>query len=57
MHLYLLKHSRPDISKSVREISKVADGATEEYFKALLRTVMYVMDTENLALLLQPKLH
>jgi hypothetical protein len=35
----------------------VADGATEAHFIALLRTVMYVMDTENLGLLLQPKLN
>jgi hypothetical protein len=53
----LVKHSRPDISNSVRELSKVADGATEGHFKALLRTVKYVMDTEDLGLLLQPKLN
>jgi hypothetical protein len=29
MILYLVKHSCPDISISVRELSKVADGATE----------------------------
>jgi hypothetical protein len=57
MLLYLVKHSRPDISNSIRELSKVADGATEGHFKALLRTVKYVMDTEDLGLLLQPKLN
>jgi hypothetical protein len=45
MLLYLVKHSRPDISNSVRELSKVADGATEGHFKALLSTVKYFMDT------------
>jgi hypothetical protein len=34
MLLYLVKHSWPDISNSIREISKVADGATEGNFKA-----------------------
>ena len=29
MLLYLVKHSRPDIANAVRELSKVADGATE----------------------------
>jgi hypothetical protein len=53
----LVKHSRPDISNSVRELSKVADGATEAHFKALLRTVKNVIDTEHLGLLLQPKLN
>jgi hypothetical protein len=57
MRLYLVKHSRPDIANSVRELSKVSDGATKAHFKALLRTVKYVMDTENLGLLLQPKLN
>jgi hypothetical protein len=54
MLLYLVKHSRPDISNSVTELSKVAEGATEAHFKALLRTVKYVIDTEHLGLLLQP---
>lgn len=37
--LFLVKFSRPDISNSVRELSKVNDGATEEYFKGLMRTI------------------
>jgi hypothetical protein len=57
MLLYLVKHSRPDISNSVREFSKVADGATEVHFKELLRTVKYVIDTEHLGLLLQPEMN
>jgi hypothetical protein len=32
MFLYIVKHSRPDFSNSVRELSKVADGATELHF-------------------------
>jgi hypothetical protein len=56
MLLYLVKHSLPDFSNSVRELSKVAVEATEGHIKALLRTVKYVIDTENLGLLLQPKL-
>jgi hypothetical protein len=57
MLLYLVKYSRPDISNSFRELSKVADGATEAHFKALLHTVKYVIDPEHLGLLLQPKLN
>jgi hypothetical protein len=55
MLLYLVKHSSPDISNSVRELSKVANDATEAHFKALLRTVKYVIDTEGLCLLIQSK--
>jgi hypothetical protein len=56
MLLYLVKHSRPDNSNSVRELPKVADGATEGHFKALLRTNKYVLGTEHHGLLLQPQL-
>jgi hypothetical protein len=31
MLLYLVKHSRPDIANEVRELSKVADGATTSH--------------------------
>jgi hypothetical protein len=57
MLLYLVKHSRPDITNSVQELLKVDDGATEAHFKALFSTVKYVMDTGNLGLLLQPRLN
>jgi hypothetical protein len=55
MLLYLVKHSRPDISNAVRELSKVADGATPAHWKALLRIIKYVLNTEKKALKLQPK--
>jgi hypothetical protein len=57
MLLYLVKHSRPHIANPIRELSKVADGETEAHFKALLHTVKYVMEPENLGLPLQPKLN
>jgi hypothetical protein len=34
---YLVKHSRFDIANSVRELSKVTDGATIAHWKLLLR--------------------
>jgi Reverse transcriptase (RNA-dependent DNA polymerase)/gag-polypeptide of LTR copia-type len=55
MLLYLVKHSRPDISNAVRELSKVADGATEAHWKELLRTIKFVLSTPNKALKLKPK--
>ncbi|HSN67552.1 MAG TPA: Ty1/Copia family ribonuclease HI [Fusibacter sp.] len=55
MLLYLVKHSRPDISNAVRELSKVADGATKGHWKALLRAIKYVLDTENYGLRIKPK--
>jgi hypothetical protein len=53
---YLVKHSLPELSKSDRELSKVADGATEGHFKSLVRTINYVLGIEDLVLLLQPKI-
>jgi len=56
MLLYLVKHSRPDIANAVRELSKVADGATKLHWKALLRVIKYVLSTENHGLKLNPTL-
>jgi hypothetical protein len=54
MLLYLVKHSRPDISNAVRELSKVSDGATYGHLKELYRCIKYVLDTYGYALKLCP---
>jgi hypothetical protein len=54
MLLYLIKHSRPDISNSVRELAKVMDGATKYHMKKLYRTIKYVVDTKNFGLFMKP---
>jgi hypothetical protein len=54
MLLYLVKHSRFDIANAVRDLSKVADGANHSHWKALMRTIKYVINTEHLALELKP---
>jgi hypothetical protein len=56
MLLYLVKHSRPDISNAVRELFKVANGATEAHWKDMMRTINYVLNTSKKALLLFPKM-
>jgi hypothetical protein len=53
--LHLVKESCPDISNSARELSKVADGATEGNFNALLHPIKYVTGTEDRGFLLEPK--
>ena len=52
---YLVKHSQPDLSNIVRELSKNMDGATEYQFKEMLRAVKNVLDTKYHALLIYPK--
>jgi hypothetical protein len=54
MHFYLVKHSRPEISNAVRDLTKV-DGVTPAHWKAMLRVIKYVIDTKMLALKLKPK--
>jgi hypothetical protein len=56
MRLYLVKHSRPDIANSVRELSKSMSGATEAAFKKVKRVIKFVLDTRMLGLKMQPKL-
>jgi hypothetical protein len=52
--LFLVKHSRPDNSNVVRELSKVADGATPGHWKTMTRLIKYVLDTEDYGLKLKP---
>ena len=56
MLLYLVNHSRPDLSKAVRELTKVLDGVTQAHWKAMIRVIKYVLDTPMCALKLQPKM-
>ena len=55
MLLYLVKHSRPDISNAVRELSKCMDRADYDAFKELRRVVKYVLDTPDYGLKIEPK--
>jgi len=52
--LYLVKHSRPDLSNSVREFSKVMDRAEQSHWRELLRMVKYVSLSRNKELCLYP---
>ena len=54
MLLYLVKHSRPDIANTTRELSKANDGANRAAYKELLRVIKYVIKMENLGLRLEP---
>jgi hypothetical protein len=50
MLLYLVTHSRPNISSAVRELSKVADGATHGHWKTMTQLIKYVLETGNYGL-------
>mmetsp|Transcript_11623 Transcript_11623/g.16576 ORF Transcript_11623/g.16576 Transcript_11623/m.16576 type:complete len:154 (-) Transcript_11623:47-508(-) len=54
MLLHLVKHSRPDIANSVRELSKVIDRPTIGGMKEMMRVIKHVLDTENKGLSIKP---
>ena len=51
MLLWLMKHSRPDISNATREGSKVIDKATLGDYNYMLQIVKYVLETKEMKLL------
>ena len=55
--LYLLKHSRPDLSNCVRELTKVMDGANKAHQKMLYRAIKFVEQTRGRALVLKPAIN
>ena len=50
MLLFLVKYSRPDISNTVRELSKANLGPNPAHYKKLLRTIKYVIESKQRAL-------
>ena len=54
MLLYLVKHSRPDISNSVRELSKRLDGANVAQYKEMLRVIKFVLASKDYGLYIHP---
>jgi hypothetical protein len=54
MLLYLVKHSRPDISNAVRELSKVMDGATQDQMNTLRRVIKFVLSTKKRGVRMKP---
>jgi len=55
MLLYLIKHSRPDISNSVRELSKLLDRPTSIGIKEMRRCIKFVLDTREYGLKIFPR--
>ena len=51
--LYLIKISRPDLSNTRRELSKVMDKANQEHMDMLMRTLKFVVDTKDSVILIK----
>ena len=52
--LYLIKHSRPDITDPVRELSKSMDGASMAQVTEMYRVTNIVLETKTLGLRMVP---
>ena len=48
--LYLSKHSRPDISNPVRELSKTMDAPAPAHLKEMYKLIRFVLPTKNYGL-------
>ena len=52
--MYLTKHSRPDITNPVSELSKSMDGASMAHFTEMYRVINFVLETKTLVLSMVP---
>jgi Reverse transcriptase (RNA-dependent DNA polymerase) len=52
--LHLVKHSRPDIANSVRELATCMDGANQAAYKEMKRLLKFVIDTRSYGLKMHP---
>ena len=52
--LYLNKHSRPDITNPVRELSKSMDGASMAQVTEIYRLIIFVLEMKKLGLRMVP---
>ena len=48
--LYIVMHSRPDLSNCVRELSKSMKNSSNENYKSLCRVIRYLYDTKTLGI-------
>jgi hypothetical protein len=52
--LHLVKHSRPGIANTVRELAKCMDGASPAAYKEMKRLLDFVIDTKTYGLKMYP---
>ena len=49
-HLYLTRHSRPDICNPVRELSKTMDAPAPVHLKEMYKVIRHVLSTRGYGL-------
>jgi hypothetical protein len=48
--LYLLKHSQPELSNPIRELSKAMNAPNTDHLKEMYRVIKWVLQTPNIGL-------
>ena len=54
--MYLLKHSRPELSNIIRELFKCLSGPSEKNKKELMRVLKWIIDNPDIGLRIKPKI-
>ena len=52
--LYLVKHSRPELSNVLLELSKCMDEANMSHYKVFLHAIKYTIDTKSYCYHMKP---
>ena len=52
--IYLLKHSIPELSNTVRELFKCMDEVNMSHYKDFLRAIKYIINTNNYLYQMKP---
>ena len=55
MLLYLVKHSRPNITNTIHELTKCMDGCSPAAYKEMLRLIKFVLATKTYGLKMFPQ--
>ena len=52
--LYLLKHSRPELSNPIRELARMMSSPTEDHMEEMYRVIKWVLDNPDIGLKMKP---
>ena len=54
--IYLLKYSRPELSNTIRELSRYLSGPSEKNKKELIKIMKWIIDNPDIGLRIKPKI-
>ena len=54
--IYLLKHSRPEFSNTIKELSRCFSGPSEKNKKEMIKVLKWIIDNLDIGLRIKPKI-